>query len=227
VPLPLPGESGQALLVALRGRGLYLGTVIAGEAVERTLLGRQPTAVPLGGGEDTGSRPSAPVAAAATPPSSTSPAARELMTMGAATFLTAVVTRVEHRRAHRSCALYSRPLSAMTIFVWRRGPAGPGPHRRRRRRGGFCLRSRGPVRGPQPSPVRCRLRRDACRTGRGLFLAPPFSGFVGVPVDLAEGALDALATFDVSDRTRTITSAIEGVTGYLFAEGVGLPRTGS
>ena len=29
MPLPLPGESGQALLVALRGRGLYLGTVIA------------------------------------------------------------------------------------------------------------------------------------------------------------------------------------------------------
>lgn len=146
---------------------------------------------------------------------------------GRGNVLTAVVTRVEHRRARRSCAPRSRRPSATTIFVWRCDPAGPGPHRRRRRRGGFCLRSRGPVRGPQPSPVRCRLRRDACRTGRGLFLAPPFSGFVGVPVDLAEGALDALATFDVSDRTRTITSAIEGVTGYLFAAGVGLPRTGS
>ena len=72
VPLPVPGESGQALLVALRGRG----TLIAGEAVQHTLLGQQPTAVPRGGGEDTGSRPSAPVAAAATPPSSTSPRRR-------------------------------------------------------------------------------------------------------------------------------------------------------
>jgi hypothetical protein len=51
------------------------------------------------------------------------------------------------------------------------------------------------------------------------FLAPPFSGFVGVPADLAEGALDALAIFDVSGRTRTNTSAIEGMTGYLFAAG--------
>ena len=53
MPLPVPGESGHALLVALRVRGLYLDTVIAGEAVQRTLLGQQPTAVLGGGGEDT------------------------------------------------------------------------------------------------------------------------------------------------------------------------------
>ena len=51
MPLPLPGESGQTLLVALRERGLYLGTVIAGEAVQRTHLGQQPMAVLRG--EDT------------------------------------------------------------------------------------------------------------------------------------------------------------------------------
>jgi hypothetical protein len=59
------------------------------------------------------------------------------------------------------------------------------------------------------------------------FLAPPFSGLVGVLVDLAEGALDALAIFDFSGRTRTNTSAIEGMTGYVFAAGAGLPHTGS